>query len=103
VKQQEKPGITPEQLCANLGLPTDTPCMVSGGQFENFRKGWAHNIMGASPSKVAHWFVRNGFDGAESLCGVFVAVRWVYGPGNYPKCAHCIRIMSRRIKSGIDV
>lgn len=97
MKQTEKPGYTPEQLCANLGLPLDTPVLMSGGQFENFRMGWGVNIM--RRQETSHWFERDGFDGAESLCGVMVAVRWLYGAGTYPHCSNCIRIMSRRRKA----
>lgn len=99
--QSEKPGITPAELCATLGMPASAAAgtKVSGGQFENFRKGWAVNIM-ASVGKAAHWFERDGFDAARALCSKDSEVRWLYGPSNYGRCQNCIKVMSRRIKRG---
>lgn len=98
-KQHEKPGISPQELNVTLGRAPDEPVKVSGGQFVNFRKGWAKAIF--SSGGTAHWFERDGFDQAVALCGAQSHVRWMYGPGNYPKCSNCVRIMSRRIKSGV--
>lgn len=61
---------------------------VSGGQFENFRAGWAKHIM--SDTKV-HFFKRDGFDKAKALCGFIGDVRWLYEPGNHDKCFYCRR------------
>lgn len=100
-QQHEKPGVSVPDLLHKMKLAANTEVLVSGGQFVNFRRGWAHQVM--SSSKVAHWFVRDGFDQTESLCGQQANVRWMYGPGNYPRCQHCIRVMSRRRKSGVPV
>lgn len=98
--QTEKPGVTPEQLVVCFGhAPGSVPLpKVSGGQFENFRKGWAHAVF--ANSLASHWFVRDGFDKARALCGAQAQVRWLYGPGNYPRCGNCIKTMSRMIKRG---
>lgn len=100
--QTEKPGATPEQLVACLGLPPEAAVDVkmSGGQFENFARGWAKEIMYSDSSK-AHWFTRDGFAGAVSLCGMSVAVRFLYGPGNYGRCGNCRRVMTRQIRQGL--
>lgn len=97
--QTERPGITREQLLVDLGLPSDTKVKLGGGKFENFRRGWGRDIMRNQSS--SHWFERDGFDGAFSLCGVVASIRWLYGPGDHEKCSNCIRIMSRRRKSGV--
>jgi hypothetical protein len=101
--QSEKPGTNPAELVATLGLPHSyiDGLKVTGGQFVNFRKGWAVAIM--RQSSVSHWFQRDGFDDSEALCGVTEHVRWLYGAGNYPYCSNCQRVMNRRIKSGLPV
>lgn len=94
--QREKPGITPEQLNVTFGRPADTPgTMVSGGQIENFREGWALRILGPSPARIAHWYTREGFEEAVSLCGKRAPVRWLYGRGNFPCCQRCVRKRDR--------
>ena len=100
--QTEKPGTNPAELCATLGMPASAVAgtKVSGGQFENFRKGWAVNIM-ACGFGAAHWYERDGFTEANSLCGgSLAAVRWLYGPGNADRCQNCIKVMTRRIRRG---
>lgn len=92
--QTEKPGISPEQLAACVGLPSAAGVTVSGGQFENFREGWARNIM--SSGKRAHWFTRDKFASATALCGADAAVRWLHGPGNYERCARCDAVRLRK-------
>lgn len=101
--QTEKPGITVPELVQKLGLDESyiDGAKVSGGQYMNFRKGWAKNSMAGG--SVAHWFTRDEFAQAEALCGASSLVRWLYGPGNYPRCSTCIRIMSRHIKAGVAV
>lgn len=84
--QKEKPAPTIDQLEATLG---QRPTYASGGQIENFREGWAHNIMGSG--QISHYYRRNSFDIAVAACGKFVEVRWIYGAGNYPKCKTCQR------------
>ncbi len=81
--------------------------LFSGGQIENFRRGWAKYIMG-SPGKVGHFYERDGFDMAHSLCGHHrdVQVRWLYGIGNIPECQHCVtrlesRSRRRRAETGV--
>lgn len=72
----------------------------SGGQMQAFREGWAKAIM--NRGKTAHWFKRDGISSsATSICGVDSAVRWLYGPGNFPKCQHCMRAIARRKQKGI--
>jgi hypothetical protein len=94
IAQREKPGITPEQLNVTFGRPADTPgTLVSGGQIENFREGWALHIL--SSSKKAHWYVRDRFDEAVSLCKVSAPVRWLYGRGNWPTCKRCMALRNR--------
>lgn len=86
--QREKPGITPQQLNACMGLPIDSATLVSGGQFENFREGWAHYIMG--DCLRSHYFIRGDFQKARPVCGGRARlVRWLYGPGNYKRCLLC--------------
>lgn len=85
--QHEKPGINPRQLCVSLGLAPDTPVRVSGGMIENFREGWAVDIM--SSGRRAHFFKRDEFLTSTALCGVGGKVRWLYGEGNYPRCSRC--------------
>lgn len=84
--QTEKTAPSIDELEATLG---SRPMYASGGQIENFREGWAHNIMGSG--HTAHYYKRNRFDNAVALCGKWVEVRWVYGPGNYPRCKSCQR------------
>lgn len=72
--------------------------IFSGGQIENFRRGWAKFIMGSSRSSVGHFYERDGFDRAHSLCGHHqdVPVRWLYGIGNIPECQHCVARLAAR-------
>lgn len=86
MNQQEKPGATPEQLAATFQQDV-SGVVCSGGQIENFRKGWAKHIM--SGGKRAHYFRRDGFFDARSACGLIVDVRWIYGAGNWPKYKRC--------------
>lgn len=87
--QREKPGPSIDQVESRLG---QRPVYLGGGQIENFREGWAQNIMGGD--KV-HFYKRAGFVDALSLCGNAANVRWLYGGGNYPKCKTCLRIANR--------
>jgi hypothetical protein len=87
-KQTEKEGVSPESLAATLGFDSAEGLRCSGGQIENFRAGWAIKIMPFG-SKRSHLFKRDGFDGAKALCGVLSSVRWLYGEGNYQRCARC--------------
>lgn len=100
-EQHEKHAPDIPTFLHNMGLAANTDVKLGGGQFVNFRRGWAKPIM--SNAERAHWFERDGFDQAEALCGITSHVRWLYGPGNYERCATCIRIMSRRNKSGVSV
>ena len=100
--QTEKPGITPAELCAAVGLSATVVAgtKVSSGPFAHFKKGWAVNLM-ADPGHSAHWFSRTGAaDAARALCSHAADVRWLYGPGNYNRCQNCIRVMTRRIERG---
>jgi len=81
--QREKPMWTMDEVEATLGV---RPTHLSGGQIENFRKGWAKPIFGGD--KV-HYFNRSGFDGAIAMCGYVSSVRSLYGGGNYPRCRRC--------------
>lgn len=96
-EQREKPMFTPEQLAAVLGISADG-AKCSGGQFENFRAGWAKNIEPGTSGTVAHYFERKGFDVVVALCGAQGAVRWMYGAGNYPRCSRCLPIANRRLR-----
>lgn len=89
--QKEKPVPTIAELEATLG---GTVRYASGGQIESFREGWAHNVMGNGDT--AHYYRRNSFDNAVALCGKWVEARWVYGPGNYPRCKTCQRAYDQR-------
>ena len=95
--QREKPGVTKEQLEKALKLTPRRDNYVSGGQEESFQEGWAKAMF---VGKLAHWFKRDGFDKAISLCGVETPVRWVHGPGNFPKCTKCLTV--RRFKNKYD-
>lgn len=99
--QTETVGITPAELKARLGLPQEAAVSVSGGQLQNFAAGWAHEVM-ETESRVSHWFTRNGFDRARQLCDndSDALVRWLHGPGNYPRCGNCVRVMARHIRAG---
>jgi len=98
-KQREKHTFAEcrEALERCLGRPVPPETKNSGGQYENFREGWARDVMGTSQERV-HYFVRQDFAKAKSLCGVASDVRWMYGPGNYEKCAHCRRALKVRQK-----
>lgn len=91
--QREKPGVTMEQFEATFG---QRPVYASGGQIENFREGWAHNIMGSG--QIAHYYMRMaGFDKVVTKCGGRpVKVRWIYGAGNYPKCKTCQKMKKEK-------
>lgn len=80
-----------------LGKPVraDQGNFVSGGQFQNFRTGWARAIFPSKQTR-AHYFERDAFDKATSLCGIEADVRWLYGPGNYPECSRCIEKRCKR-------
>lgn len=63
---------------------------VSGGQLQAFREGWAMPIMGES--ERAHHFVRSELEHmAIAACGTKSLVRFLYAPGNFPKCQRCQR------------
>lgn len=88
--QTEKESWSLDEYEVTLG---QRPQYASGGQIENFREGWALNIMGGD---TAHYYRRNRFDNAVALCGKWVEVRWIYGPGNYPHCKSCERAAKAR-------
>jgi hypothetical protein len=92
-KQREKPeGVAAiERFKAAVPAASAPGAKVSGAQFENFRRGWAHPGMLASPSGCAHYFKRYGFDRAMAACGLVVDVRWLFGQGSYPRCKRCQR------------
>lgn len=94
VGQVEKPGISPDELAAMLGRSSSEGIKCSGGQIENFRRGWAKPIFGNS--HVTHYFFREGFDQAVAFCGHRVGVRGLYGPGNYERCARCSKAAIKR-------
>lgn len=89
-QQREKPGTTPEQLAKTLGRDSAEGVIVSGGQIENFREGWAVDIW--SSGNRAHFFKRSFFNigNAYSKCGIFVEVRGLYGEGNHDRCKRCL-------------
>lgn len=87
---KEKDAPTLDQLENMFGK---RPQYASGGQIEGFREGWALNIMGG---ETAHYYRRNRFDIAAALCGKWSEVRWIYGPGNYPRCKTCERTARKR-------
>lgn len=99
--QTEAPSITPSELKACMGMQQSAVVMVSGGHLQNFAKGWAHEVM-ETESRVSHWFTRSGFDRATQLCDndADALVRWLHGPGNYPRCGNCVRVMTRMIRTG---
>lgn len=70
---------------------------VGGAELLNFKQGWAKSLFNGT--QRAHWFVRSRTD-TESLCGVISENRWIYGPGNYPRCTFCVRKMTRMIRRG---
>ena len=86
-EQSEKRGVTADQFEASVGV---RPGRLSGGQFENFRQGWAIHIMPGMDR--AHYFKRAGFDMARAACGVEKSIRWLYGGGNYQRCKRCEKI-----------
>lgn len=91
IVQTEKPMFSLDELESALG---QRPIYASGGQIENFRRGWGHDIM--ARSEAAHYYRRNGFDGVIGLCGRLAQVRWVYGAGNYPHCRACQRTADKK-------
>lgn len=84
--QKEKPAVTPAQFEATFG---QRAIRASGGQIENFREGWAHDIM--SEGDKAHYYRRNHPNNCLASCGISAPVRWLYGIGSYPKCRSCAR------------
>ena len=100
-QQQEKPGISPAQLNITVGLSADAPTICSGGQIENFKKGWAVHIM--PHSITGHYFIRSGFNVAVAACGYRGQVRWLYGMGNCTQCKRCQRIVAARAQAGVSV
>lgn len=98
--QREKPGITPEQLAKTFGKDNADGAIVSGGQIENFREGWALEVMGAH--EKAHYYIRDkaSIERAKSLCGVVVKVRWLYGAGNFGRCARCDKALKVKKRYG---
>lgn len=88
--QREKPGISLGEFEATLGVRPDH---LSGGQIENFREGWALDIM--SGQKRAHYFKRDGFEASKALCGARGKARWIYGAGNFPHCQACLKKFRR--------
>jgi hypothetical protein len=94
--QREKPAPTVEQLEVTLGITPGSGTLLSGGQIENFREGWAQKIMPAGG--VAHYFKRDpeNIAMATASCGVIAQVRWLYGRGNFPCCQRC----ARKIRKG---
>lgn len=94
MKQREKPGM-PNLLAELRANPGSGYC--SGGQFENFRRSWAHMIM-PSGHRKSHFFIRSAHNIAiaTSLCGLGAEARWLYGPGNWPSCIACKRAMKVR-------
>lgn len=77
------------QLESLFGHPLAAGTKVSGGQIENFRSGWAKDVMRVG-SKV-HFFKRDGFDKGKALCGFVGDVRWLFDPGDHDKCYYCRR------------
>lgn len=97
-EQREKPGCTIEQLNVTLGRAADAGGFCSGGQIENFREGWAKEVFGGH---VTHYWRRNSFDWCVTLCGHGAEVRWMYGPGNYPRCKRCAKMRARHSSTAI--
>lgn len=90
--QVEKPMLSLDELEALAGV---RPVYASGGMIENFRRGWAHNIM--SSGNTAHYYRRSNFEAARSICGKSVSdARWIYGAGNYPRCRACQRAADKK-------
>lgn len=100
-EQREKDAPTLEQFEVTLGIEPHPDNRMSGGMIEHFREGWALHIMGPTPARVAHWFARDGFGSAESLCKLSAPVRWLYGRGNYPCCKRCVRALDRMNSAAI--
>jgi hypothetical protein len=97
--QREKPGMpTVEELKARFKLPPGTEGYATGGQFENFREGWAFPIF--SKCDNGHYFKRlsTKVEEVKSLCGQTMPVENMYGIGSYPKCQHCLRML-RKLRS----
>ena len=53
--------------------------LVSGARIENFREGWAVEIMPGGG--VAHHFQRDTFSEARAKCGIYAQTRWLHGQG----------------------
>lgn len=94
VEQREKPEHQATLAVLRSAHPDG---MVSGAQFENFREGWAARAM--PYSEIGHYFKRVAFDQARAKCGFRAEVRWLYGVGNFPKCARCLQAVNRRGRS----
>lgn len=97
-EQREKPLTYDEaQLIQQLRARGGPGSRFSGTMIENFREGWAVALFQRSIQKP-HYFTRHGFDRAASLCGGDVPVRWLYGPGDHERCAHCSRLRQRILR-----
>jgi hypothetical protein len=97
--QREKPGMpTVEELKACFKLPPGTEVYATGGQFENFREGWAYFVF--SLGMKGHYFSINKENSCEaiSLCKFKVDPEYLYGIGSFPKCQHCLRML-RKLRS----
>lgn len=66
--------------------------LISGGQLEEFRYGWALPILGGA--RKAHFFTLAG-DVVESDCGIVWEPKLLYGPGNFPRCKRCTARLDR--------
>lgn len=93
-QQSEKPGILSKRRMAEL-KQSGSPDIYSGGQIENFREGWAVDIMNFGRVPKAHYFKRSEINiaFADALCNPSVVslVRWLYGEGNHQRCKNCER------------
>lgn len=87
VEQREKWAPSVEEFGAMTGMPTEGT-VLSGGMIENFREGWAVNILSFGK---AHYFKRDCFDKVVAACGATAEVRWMYGEGNHSRCKNCQR------------
>jgi hypothetical protein len=62
---------------------------MCGAQLKNFRKGWAIQI---GPFGKGHYWIRNDFRDASSICGLIAPIRWLYAVGTWPLCKKCCGI-----------
>lgn len=99
-KQRERDeGVTVKGVLEQIvGGPLPAGTRYSGSQIENFREGWAMDIMRDSRPGKAHYFRRriDDLSLAVAKCSTVAQVRWLYGPGNYDKCGRCRNAMARR-------